>query len=229
MISLTLFIKHPRKVVSNNEKKSGFKYLLEFAYVMVSPFWPLWASCRGDLLGKPASWSRPGSSNQVLTEKWWRISKPPISEGAQEGRSLVENPAKWRVYRYFTFNAIGVWDLEIEYPIPPYVQLSYIRILTASLILIKTSGIDVTLSDYKTVFVSTRPIKGGKQVEADRTRLLRQQFRFHDRSDYRCWVGFAYMTLDQRILTAALIMPGDLPSLCGSSLPFGRRDVPWRG
>ncbi len=51
----------------------------------------------------------------------------------QEGRSLVENPAKLRrVYRYFTLSP-SEYETWGEYPIPSYINCPYIRILTASI------------------------------------------------------------------------------------------------
>jgi len=87
----------------------------------------------------------------------------------QEGRSLVENPAKLEgVYRYFTLSPseYETWRLNAQFP--SYIQLSLHKNIDSLYLSNKNiEGIDVTLSDYKTVFVSTRQSKGGKQVSAD--------------------------------------------------------------
>lgn len=87
----------------------------------------------------------------------------------QEGRSLVENPAKLEgVYRYFTLSPseYETWRLNAQFP--SYIQLSLHKNIDSLYLSNKNiEGIDVTLSDYKTVFVSTRQSQGGKQVSAD--------------------------------------------------------------
>lgn len=98
----------------------------------------------------------------------------------QEGRSLVENPAKLEgVYRYFTLSPseYETWRLNAQFP--SYIQLSLHKNIDSLYLSNKNiEGIDVTLSDYKTVFVSTRQSKGVSKFPRTITRLLRQPFRF---------------------------------------------------
>ena len=108
----------------------------------------------------------------------------------QEGRSLVENPAKLEgVYRYFTLSPseYETWRLNAQFP--SYIQLSLHKNIDSLYLSNKNiEGIDVTLSDYKTVFVSTRQSQGGKQVLGG---PLQGSCDSHsgsfDRSDYGCW------------------------------------------
>ena len=75
----------------------------------------------------------------------------------QEGRSLVENPAKLEgVYRYFTLSPseYETWRLNAQFP--SYIQLSLHKNIDSLYLSNKNiEGIDVTLSDYKTCLLYT--------------------------------------------------------------------------
>ena len=144
----------------------------------------------------------------------------------QEGRSLVENPAKLEgVYRYFTLtpSEYETWRLNAQFP--SYIQLSLHKNIDSLYLSNKNiEGIDVTLSDYKTVFVSTRQSKGGKQVSADHYKapVTAIPVPLTDLTT-GAGVGIAYMTLDQEILTAAIDNArGDLPIAVRIFTPFGK-------
>ena len=161
----------------------------------------------------------------------------------QEGRSLVENPAKLEgVYRYFTLSPseYETWRLNAQFP--SYIQLSLHKNIDSLYLSNKNiEGIDVTLSDYKTVFVSTRQSKGGKQVSADHYKAPATAIPVPLTDPTTgAGVGIAYMTLDQEILTAAIDNArGDLPIAVRIFTPFGKemyhegdkgqsKDVKWQ-
>jgi len=161
----------------------------------------------------------------------------------QEGRSLVENPAKLEgVYRYFTLSPseYETWRLNAQFP--SYIQLSLHKNIDSLYLSNKNiEGIDVTLSDYKTVFVSTRQSKGGKQVSADHYKAPATAIPVPLTDPTTgAGVGIAYMTLDQEILTATIDNArGDLPVAVRIFTPFGKemyhegdkgqsKDVKWQ-
>ena len=150
----------------------------------------------------------------------------PLISGSQEGRSLVENPAKLEgVYRYFTLSPseYETWRLNAQFP--SYIQLSLHKNIDSLYLSNKNiEGIDVTLSDYKTVFVSTRQSKGGKQVSADHYKAPATAIPVPLTDPTTgAGVGIAYMTLDQEILTAAIDNArGDLPVAVRIFTPFGK-------
>ena len=125
---------------------------------------------------------------------------------------------------------------------PSYIQLSLHKNIDSLYLSNKNiEGIDVTLSDYKTVFVSTRQSKGGKQVSADHYKAPATAIPVPLTDPTTgAGVGIAYMTLDQEILTAAIDNArGDLPVAVRIFTPFGKemyhegdkgqsKDVKWQ-
>ena len=88
----------------------------------------------------------------------------------QLAQSLVENQAKLEgVYKYFTLSPAEYASWRLSEDVPDYVQVSLHRNINNIYVendFVK--GIDIALKDYKTVFISTRETKGGKQIAAEK-------------------------------------------------------------
>ena len=203
-------------------------------------FWLLWAWSLRDLLENQQA-EADRIAQRVLTEAVTDL-ETSYQRVTQEGRSLVENPAKLEgIYRYFTLSMeYETWRLNAQ--LPSYIQLSLHKNIDSLYLSNKNiEGIDVTLSDYKTVFVSTRQSKGGKQVSADHYKAPATAIPVPLTDPTTgAGVGIAYMTLDQEILTAAIDNArGDLPVAVRIFTPFGKemyhegdkgqsKDVKWQ-
>ena len=179
--------------------------------------------CRRDLLEKPASWSRPDRP-RVLTEVVTDL-ETSYQRVTQEGRSLVENPAKLEgVYRYFTLSPseYETWRLNAQFL--PISNCPYIRILTASIWVIKTSRASMSPVWLQDGICLYSAIEGGKQVSADHYKAPATAIPV-PLTDPTTGAGvrIAYMTLDQEILTAAIDNArGDLPVAVRIFTPFGK-------
>ena len=188
MISLTLFIKISTKNWYPNDEKIWLSTLLKFyAYVMVVIL-TIMGLVVGGSLWKNQQAEADRIAQRVLTEVVTDL-ETSYQRVTQEGRSLVENPKVRRVYRYFTLSPseYETWRLNAQFP--SYIQLSLHKNIDSLYLSNKNiEGIDVTLSDYKTVFVSTWQSKLGKQVSADHYKAPATAIPVpFDRSDYGCW------------------------------------------
>ena len=190
-------------------------------------FWPLWACCWGSLGKNQAETDR--IAQRVLTEVVTDL-ETSYQRVTQEGRSLVENPAKLEgVYRYFTLSPseYETWRLNAQFLLIS--NCPYIRILTASIWAIKTSRVSMSPCRIIRQYLSLPGNhRGGKpSLSGPLQRLTATAIRFLTDPTTGAGVGITYMKLNQKILTAAIDNArGVFRSLCGSS-PW-ERDVPWR-
>ncbi|ALF27872.1 histidine kinase [Streptococcus intermedius] len=120
----------------------------------------------------------------------------------QLAQSLVENQAKLEgVYKYFTLSPAEYASWRLSEDVPDYVQVSLHRNINN--IYVKNDfvkGIDIALKDYKTVFISTRETKGGKQIAAEKFKPAADAFpiAIYDKAAGQV-IGTVYITVDTTI------------------------------
>lgn len=120
----------------------------------------------------------------------------------QLAQSLVENQAKLEgVYKYFTLSPAEYASWRLSEDVPDYVQVSLHRNINNIYVendFVK--GIDIALKDYKTVFISTRETKGGKQIAAEKFKPAADAFpiAIYDKAAGQV-IGTVYITVDTTI------------------------------
>lgn len=120
----------------------------------------------------------------------------------QLAQSLVENQAKLEgVYKYFTLSPAEYASWRLSEDVPDYVQVSLHRNINNIYVendFVK--GIDIALKDYKTVFISTRETKGGKQIAAKKFKPAADAFpiAIYDKAAGQV-IGTVYITVDTTI------------------------------
>ena len=120
----------------------------------------------------------------------------------QLAQSLVENQAKLEgVYKYFTLSPAEYASWRLSEDVPDYVQVSLHRNINNIYVendFVK--GIDIALKDYKTVFISTRETKGGKQIAAEKFKPAADAFpiAIYDKAAGQV-IGTVYITVDTGI------------------------------
>ncbi|BAM23229.1 sensor histidine kinase [Streptococcus intermedius] len=120
----------------------------------------------------------------------------------QLAQSLVENQAKLEgVYKYFTLSPAEYASWRLSEDVPDYVQVSLHRNINNIYVendFVK--GIDIALKDYKTVFISTRETKGGKQIAAAKFKPAADAFpiAIYDKAAGQV-IGTVYITVDTTI------------------------------
>ena len=120
----------------------------------------------------------------------------------QLAQSLVENQAKLEgVYKYFTLSPAEYASWRLSEDVPDYVQVSLHRNINNIYVendFVK--GIDIALKDYKTVFISTRETKGGKQIAAEKFKPAADAFpiAIYDKAAGQV-IGTVYITVDTAI------------------------------
>lgn len=120
----------------------------------------------------------------------------------QLAQSLVENQAKLEgVYKYFTLSPAEYASWRLSEDVPDYVQVSLHRNINNIYVendFVK--GIDIALKDYKTVFISTRETKGGKQIAAEKFKPAADAFpiSIYDKVAGQV-IGTVYITVDTTI------------------------------
>lgn len=120
----------------------------------------------------------------------------------QLAQSLVENQAKLEgVYKYFTLSPAEYASWRLSEDVPDYVQVSLHRNINNIYVendFVK--GIDIALKDYKTVFISTRETKGGKQIAAEKFKPAADAFpiSIYDKAAGQV-IGTVYITVDTTI------------------------------
>jgi len=120
----------------------------------------------------------------------------------QLAQSLVENQAKLEgVYKYFTLSPEEYASWRLSEDVPDYVQVSLHRNINNIYVendFVK--GIDIALKDYKTVFISTRETKGGKQIAAEKFKPAADAFpiAIYDKAAGQV-IGTVYITVDTTI------------------------------
>jgi histidine kinase len=120
----------------------------------------------------------------------------------QLAQSLVENQAKLEgVYKYFTLSPEEYASWRLSEDVPDYVQVSLHRNINNIYVendFVK--GIDIALKDYKTVFISTRETKGGKQIAAEKFKPAADAFpiAIYDKAAGQV-IGTVYITVDTGI------------------------------
>lgn len=120
----------------------------------------------------------------------------------QLAQSLVENQAKLEgVYKYFTLSPAEYASWRLSEDVPDYVQVSLHRNINNIYVendFVK--GIDIALKDYKTVFISTRETKGGKQIAAEKFKPAVDAFpiAIYDKAAGQV-IGTVYITVDTGI------------------------------
>ncbi|MBF1713718.1 MAG: sensor histidine kinase [Streptococcus intermedius] len=120
----------------------------------------------------------------------------------QLAQSLVENQAKLEgVYKYFTLSPAEYASWRLSEDVPDYVQVSLHRNINNIYVendFVK--GIDIALKDYKTVFISTRETKGGKQIAAEKFKPAVDAFpiAIYDKAAGQV-IGTVYITVDTTI------------------------------
>ncbi|RSJ11293.1 putative sensor-like histidine kinase [Streptococcus intermedius] len=120
----------------------------------------------------------------------------------QLAQSLVENQAKLEgVYKYFTLSPAEYASWRLSEDVPDYVQVSLHRNINNIYVendFVK--GIDIALKDYKTVFISTRETKGGKQIAAEKFKPAADAFpiAIYNKAAGQV-IGTVYITVDTTI------------------------------
>lgn len=133
----------------------------------------------------------------------------------QAGQSLVENPAKLEgIYRYFTLTPSEYESWRLNTSIPDYIQVSLHRNIENLYIQnAEIEEIDLSLTDYTQVFVSSRQSKGGRQLPSSQYQASSTAIpvTLTDPSTGTA-IGLVYIQLDQSILTSAIDNTrGDIP------------------
>ncbi|KXT83445.1 Two-component sensor kinase YesM [Streptococcus sp. DD11] len=144
----------------------------------------------------------------------------------QLAQSLVENQAKLEgVYKYFALSPADYASWRLSDSVPDYVQVSLHQNINDIYVendFIK--GIDIALNDYKTVFVSTRDARGGKQLPAEDYKPAATAFpvAVYDKTADQN-IGTVYVTVDEAIFANVLDnVRGRLPLAVRLWSPYGK-------
>ncbi|MBP2621951.1 sensor histidine kinase [Streptococcus panodentis] len=144
----------------------------------------------------------------------------------QLAQSLVENQAKLEgVYKYFALSPADYASWRLSDSVPDYVQVSLHQNINDIYVendFIK--GIDIALNDYKTVFVSTRDARGGKQLPAEDYKPAATAFpvAVYDKTADQN-IGTVYVTVDEAIFANVLDnVRGKLPLAVRLWSPYGK-------
>ena len=142
----------------------------------------------------------------------------------QLAQSLVENRAKLDgVYNYFIMSPSEYASWRLSADVPTYVQVSLHQNINDIYVENEfVTGIDIALNDYKTVFVSTRQARGGKQLPAEEFRPAHDAFpiAIYDKAVDQV-IGTIYIRIDGEVFNKVVDNTrGDVPLALSVISPY---------
>ena len=142
----------------------------------------------------------------------------------QLAQSLVENRAKLDgVYNYFIMSPSEYASWRLSADLPTYVQVSLHQNINDIYVENEfVTGIDIALNDYKTVFVSTRQARGGKQLPAEEFRPAHDAFpiAIYDKTVDQV-IGTIYIRIDGEVFNKVVDNTrGDVPLALSVISPY---------
>ena len=142
----------------------------------------------------------------------------------QLAQSLVENRAKLDgVYNYFIMSPSEYASWRLSADVPTYVQVSLHQNINDIYVENEfVTGIDIALNDYKTVFVSTRQARGGKQLPAEEFRPAHDAFpiAIYDKTVDQV-IGTIYIRIDGEVFNKVVDNTrGDVPLALSVISPY---------
>ena len=204
-------------------KKFWLHSLLKvYAVIMVAI-----VGCLGIILSYSGWQSRYNETKQIAQRAATRLADEVDyynRRANQLAQSLVENRAKLDgVYNYFIMSPSEYASWRLSADVPTYVQVSLHQNINDIYVENEfVTGIDIALNDYKTVFVSTRQARGGKQLPAEEFRPAHDAFpiAIYDKTVDQV-IGTIYIRIDGEVFNKVVDNTrGDVPLALSVISPY---------